>query len=87
MKYKKGTKRGLLYICCGSSFWTGHSWTTIRQFAKTYYLREALPIILKRFSNKYPRPRMRLVSYFDKKAAKAAAARKAKKLIESHLQM
>lgn len=80
---KKTKKIKMVYICLGDSFWTGNGWTTVRQFAKKYRLVEALPIILKRFNNRRPRPRMRLVSYYEQKATRAAAALKKKRLLEN----
>ena len=49
-----------VYLCDGEYFWTGQSWTRIRQFAKKYDIREALDITLKRFMNREPNNRVRV---------------------------
>ncbi len=51
-------------------FWTGITWTSVRQFGQLYTFHQALKIVEQRFYCKYPRPLIQHESYFverDKK--------------------
>lgn len=64
-------KHFLFYIWLCSSkgvselFWTGKNWSTVRGFGKLYSCDEASAIMDQRFHDKFPRPEIQRLTYFE----------------------